>query len=202
MATETRAAAHAWKQRPPGTGIASDRFFPCLPMWGVIREYAFDTTNTARGLFGSDDILVCTLPAPKPGQQSYVVVVEHEGRRVLRLGGGAEVSATEPPLEAFAAILERVKGHGEPLRDWVGCRSVSPDGAPVVGLVPGSANCYMNAGQSFWGWTLSFGSARVLADHILGEWGLGGGGERRGWSCVTPESRSERKETYPGSLPA
>jgi glycine/D-amino acid oxidase-like deaminating enzyme len=109
---------------------------------------------------------VNTLPAPKPGQQSYVVVVEHEGKRMLRLGGGAEVSATEPPISAFEAILDRVGGHGEPVRDWIGCRAVSPDGAPVIGLLPGTSSCYVNCGQSFWGWTLSFGSARVLADHL------------------------------------
>ena len=62
-----------------------------------------------------------TLPKPKPGAQSYVVVVENKsGQRTLRLGGGAEVSATKPDINAFEAILERVKGHGDkPVRDWI-----------------------------------------------------------------------------------
>lgn len=148
------------------TGIGTDKFFPMLPMWGIIREYAFK--SNAKGLFGSSDIIMSTLPKPKPGQQSYVVVVENKGgQRTLRLGGGAEVSATQPTLEAFAPILERVGGHGQPIRDWIGCRAVSPDGAPIIGLMPGFSNVYVNSGQSFWGWTLSFGSAEVLSNHIV-----------------------------------
>ena len=150
------------------TGISTDRFFPMLPMWGIIREYAFNSKN--KGLFGSQDIIMSTLPKPKPGAQSYVVVVENKdtGKRTLRLGGGAEVSATKPGLEAFDAILERVKGHGEkPIRDWIGCRAVSPDGAPIIGKMPGYSNLYVNCGQSFWGWTLSFGSAEALSAHLV-----------------------------------
>lgn len=148
------------------TGIGTDKFFPMLPMWGIIREYAFQSKTA--GLFGSNDIIMSTLPKPKPGQQSYVVVVENEGgKRTLRLGGGAEVSTTKPGLDAFAPILERVGGHGEPVRDWIGCRAVSPDGAPIIGLLPGYDNVYVNSGQSFWGWTLSFGSAEVLSNHLV-----------------------------------
>jgi glycine/D-amino acid oxidase-like deaminating enzyme len=148
------------------TGINTDRFFPMLPMWGVIREYAFN--SKAKGLFGSSDIIMSTLPKPAPGQQSYVVVIENKDKsRTLRLGGGAEVSASKPDLSVFAPILDRVGGHGKPLRDWIGCRAVSPDGAPIIGLMPDFSNVYVNCGQSFWGWTLSFGSAEVLADHMV-----------------------------------
>ena len=149
------------------TGISTDRFFPMLPMWGIIREYAYK--GRTRGLFGSSDIVMSTLPKPKPGAQSYVVVVENKsGQRTLRLGGGAEVSATKPDINAFEAILERVKGHGDkPVRDWIGCRAVSPDGAPIIGKMPEFNNVYVNCGQSFWGWTLSFGSAEVLAAHLV-----------------------------------
>ena len=149
------------------TGISTDRFFPMLPMWGIIREYAY--RGKTRGLFGSSDIVMSTLPKPKPGAQSYVVVVENkDGQRTLRLGGGAEVSGTKPDIGAFEAILERVKGHGDkPVRDWIGCRAVSPDGAPIIGKMPGFNNVYVNCGQSFWGWTLSFGSAEALAGHLV-----------------------------------
>lgn len=158
------------------TGIATDQFFPLLPMWGIIREYEWKSKS--KGLFGTEDVVMSTLPKPKPGQQSYVVLVENDKLnngyaantstgRTLRLGGGAEVSLHKPALSAFAPILERITGHGKPLRDWIGCRAVSPDGAPVIGLLPSYSNAYVNCGQSFWGWTLSFGSAEVIADHLV-----------------------------------
>lgn len=158
------------------TGIATDQFFPLLPMWGIIREYEWKSKS--KGLFGTEDVVMSTLPKPKPGQQSYVVLVENDKQnnkhasktntgRTLRLGGGAEVSRNKPALSAFAPILERIKGHGKPLRDWIGCRAVSPDGAPVIGLLPTFSNAYVNCGQSFWGWTLSFGSAEVITNHLV-----------------------------------
>ncbi|KAG8468437.1 hypothetical protein KFE25_013520 [Diacronema lutheri] len=146
------------------TGLSADLLFPHVPVYGLIREYAY--AGASAGLFGTDDVLMASLPKPAPGQHAYVCLLETASRRTLRLGGGAIVSPCPPPLSAFGQIAHRLKGHGEPLEDWVGCRAVSPDGAPIVGLVGGFANLYANCGQSFWGWTLSFGCADVLAELI------------------------------------
>lgn len=142
------------------TGVSADTYFPHVPIYGLIREYAY--AGATAGLFGTDDVLMATLPKPGPGQQAYVCLLETGSRRTLRLGGGAIVAARPPPLSAFGAIARRLRGHGEPLEDWVGSRAVSSDGAPIVGRVGGFHNLYVNCGQSFWGWTLSFGCADAL----------------------------------------
>lgn len=147
------------------TGVSADAWFPHVAIYGLIREYAY--AGTTAGLFGTDDVLMATLPKPGPGQQAYVCLLETGCRRTLRLGGGAIVAASPPPLSAFGAIADRLRGHGESLEDWVGCRAVSPDGAPIVGRVGGYDNLFVNCGQSFWGWTLSFGCADLLTELIV-----------------------------------
>jgi D-amino-acid dehydrogenase len=147
-------------------GAASDCLFPHVAVHGFIREYAY--AGKSAGLFGTDDVLMASLPKPAPGQQAYVCLLERDGKRTLRLGGGAIVApgARAPELRAFGAATERLRGHGEPLEDWVGCRAVSADGAPIIGRVGGYSNLYANCGQSFWGWTLSFGCAELLTGLI------------------------------------
>lgn len=48
---------------------------------------------------------------------------------------------------------------------WAGFRPTTPTGLPIVGQSPVS-NLYLNVGQGSLGWTLSFGSAELLADTI------------------------------------
>lgn len=146
-------------------GIDSDRYFPHVPIWGCIRELNF--MGDSAGLFGTDDVIMASLPSPGAGQQAYVCLLETDGKRTLRLGGGAVISRTTPSIEAFGGIPHRLVGHGEPLQDWIGYRAVAPDGAPILGKLPGYENVYVNCGHSFWGWTLSFGCAELLGDHIV-----------------------------------
>lgn len=50
---------------------------------------------------------------------------------------------------------------------WAGLRPVTPSGTPVLGATPFS-NLYLNSGHCHQGWTLSCGSARVVADLVEG----------------------------------
>ena len=50
---------------------------------------------------------------------------------------------------------------------WSGLRPMTPDGTPVIGATRYS-NLYLNTGHGTLGWTMSCGSARVLADLISG----------------------------------
>ncbi|MNY13409.1 D-amino acid dehydrogenase small subunit [compost metagenome] len=50
---------------------------------------------------------------------------------------------------------------------WCGLRPMTPDGTPVIGATRYS-NLYLNTGHGTLGWTMSCGSARVLADLISG----------------------------------
>ncbi len=48
---------------------------------------------------------------------------------------------------------------------WCGFRPMTPDGPPIIGSTP-YQNLYLNTGHGTLGWTLSCGSARVLADIV------------------------------------
>ncbi len=50
---------------------------------------------------------------------------------------------------------------------WAGLRPMTPKGAPILGPSP-LANLFLNTGHGHMGWTMSLGSARILADMISG----------------------------------
>jgi D-amino-acid dehydrogenase len=50
---------------------------------------------------------------------------------------------------------------------WAGLRPMTPEGTPRIGPTR-YRNLFLNAGQGHMGWTMSHGSARVLADMIAG----------------------------------
>ncbi len=50
---------------------------------------------------------------------------------------------------------------------WAGLRPMTPDGTPIVGATD-IPNLYLNTGHGTLGWTMSFGSGRLLADIITG----------------------------------
>lgn len=50
---------------------------------------------------------------------------------------------------------------------WAGLRPMTPQGTPFLGRTP-FANLMLNTGQGHMGWTMSFGSARIVADLITG----------------------------------
>lgn len=50
---------------------------------------------------------------------------------------------------------------------WAGLRPMTPEGTPRLGRAR-YRNFYLNAGQGHMGWTMSHGSARVVADMIAG----------------------------------
>ena len=50
---------------------------------------------------------------------------------------------------------------------WSGLRPMTPDGTPIIGETP-IDNLFLNTGHGTLGWTMSFGSGRLLADLISG----------------------------------
>jgi D-amino-acid dehydrogenase len=51
---------------------------------------------------------------------------------------------------------------------WTGLRPKTPDGTPIVGATPLS-NLFLNTGHGTLGWTMSCGSASVIADLVSGK---------------------------------
>ena len=104
--------------------------------------------------------------------ESYKIAVTRFDDRI-RVGGMAEIAGFDKKLKPHRrATLEMVvndlfPGAGDTARAtfWTGLRPMTPDGTPIVGRTP-LRNLYTNTGHGTLGWTMSCGSAQLLADLI------------------------------------
>jgi D-amino-acid dehydrogenase len=102
------------------------------------------------------------------------VAITRLGER-LRVAGIAELAGFDLSLESRRyGVIERVARDWFPdaadfsqIEWWCGLRPMTPDGPPVIGATP-YANLFLNNGHGTLGWTLSCGSAKVLADIVSG----------------------------------
>ncbi len=102
--------------------------------------------------------------------ESYKIAVTRFDDRI-RVGGMAEIAGFDTRLDARRrATLEMVVGDlfpgaGDSARAtfWTGLRPMTPDGTPIVGRT-GLSNLFLNTGHGTLGWTMSCGSAQLLAD--------------------------------------
>ena len=132
-------------------GIGLSRWFPIIPFYGLIREYSYPYP----GLFKTSKIIIGSIPS----RHSYMTLINNK----LRLGGGVYISSIKPNINDFHLPIWK---NNKPLREWVGYRPVCSDGTPIIGKLPGFKNVYVNGGHGFWGWTLSFGSSKLLVEHL------------------------------------
>ncbi|MEQ5834871.1 D-amino acid dehydrogenase [Marinobacter sp. NFXS9] len=93
----------------------------------------------------------------------------------IRVGGTAEIADFDLSLQekrrkptAFV-VNDLFPGAGDldNARFWCGLRPMTPDSVPVIGETP-LRNLYMNTGHGTLGWTMSQGSARLVADIVNG----------------------------------
>jgi D-amino-acid dehydrogenase len=106
--------------------------------------------------------------------ETYKVGITRLGNRI-RVGGTAELTGYDTSLRpARRATLDHavtdLYPHGGDLAQasfWCGLRPMTPDGTPVIGPTP-YPNLFLNTGHGTLGWTMSCGSARVLADIVSG----------------------------------
>lgn len=96
----------------------------------------------------------------------------------LRVAGTAEIAGYDTTLtparieNLFALLLGLFPDYAPRLdrasaQPWAGLRPVSADGVPLIGRTCYD-NLFLNAGHGHLGWTLAAGSARLLADLLLG----------------------------------
>ncbi|HEX8606512.1 MAG TPA: D-amino acid dehydrogenase [Pseudoduganella sp.] len=102
--------------------------------------------------------------------ETYKIAVTRFDDRI-RVGGMAEIAGYDKRLNPRRrATLEMVvndlfPGAGDTAQAsfWTGLRPMTPDGTPVVGRTP-LRNLFVNTGHGTLGWTMSCGSAQLLAD--------------------------------------
>lgn len=91
----------------------------------------------------------------------------------IRVGGTAEIAHFDmslkekrrKPTEFVVSDLFPGAGDLDNATFWCGLRPMTPDSVPVIGRTPIN-NLYMNTGHGTLGWTMSQGSARLVADVI------------------------------------
>lgn len=106
--------------------------------------------------------------------ETYKVAITRFDDRI-RLGGMAELAGFDLTLNPRRrATLEMVAGdlfpHGGDIPAatfWTGLRPMTPDGTPIIGATRYD-NLWLNTGHGTLGWTMSCGSAQVLADLVAG----------------------------------
>jgi D-amino-acid dehydrogenase len=97
--------------------------------------------------------------------------------RSLRLAGTMELSGFDPapdlrrivPLEKAAATYFGRWNAQAARTTWMGMRPVTPDGLPVIGLVPALDNVFLATGHAMMGITLAPVTGVVIADLITGQ---------------------------------
>jgi D-amino-acid dehydrogenase len=93
----------------------------------------------------------------------------------LRIGGTMEFSGVNRRIDQrrVDVIVRGARKSFQPFADteirqvWTGPRPITPDGLPVIGKMPGTANAYITNGHAMQGVSLSPGSGQALANLIL-----------------------------------
>lgn len=105
--------------------------------------------------------------------ETFKIAITRLGDRI-RVGGMAEISVYNNDLgQARRSTLEHSVMDLFPGGDatkgsfWSGLRPMTPDGTPVIGQTKING-LYLNTGHGTLGWTMSSGSARVIADLVSG----------------------------------
>ncbi|MBZ7925948.1 D-amino acid dehydrogenase [Ensifer adhaerens] len=105
--------------------------------------------------------------------ETFKIAITRLGDRI-RVGGMAEISGYTNDLgEPRRLTLQHSVTDLFPGGDvskasfWSGLRPMTPDGTPVIGATK-VEGLYLNTGHGTLGWTMSSGSARVIADLVIG----------------------------------
>ncbi len=106
--------------------------------------------------------------------ETYKVAVTRLGDRI-RVAGQAEIIGYNKKLGSHAtdAVRHVVSdlfpkgGDVSKAEGWTGLRPMTPDGTPVLGPTRYD-NLFLNTGHGTLGWTMSCGSARAVADLVMG----------------------------------
>lgn len=196
----------AWRVQGPGgawradavilaSGVESARLLaghgvrlPIAAAKGYSRTYAPDPTGPRRPLYLED--------------QKVSVSVYDGGVRIsgtLELGA-RDLSISARRLAAITAATQRaLPGWRMPdaPRDWAGMRSLSPDGLPYIGAVPGLDGLHLATAHATLGITLGPVTGQLLADRLLD----GARGELHGAFDPARALRRSRRATSNRSEP-
>lgn len=152
---------------------------PIRPLWGVVVEVELDgaprhvmeEAEMDEALGTGEVAADAGATSPEPGTAPEFSLVTAAGASAV----GSTFLQREPDREAWLVpILTRAATFvpsiaGAPIRSVRACaRPLASDGRPLIGPVSGVAGLYVCAGHGPWGISTGPGSARLVADAILG----------------------------------
>ena len=133
---------------------------PIYPVKGYALTIPIGQRNTAPAICGVDE--------------KYLIAWSRLGDR-LRVTAKADFAGYDRSHSAkdFAHMLSTIKAlfpdgaDYANAKQWAGLRPMTPKGTPILGASP-LPNLFLNTGHGHIGWTMSLGSARIVADAISG----------------------------------
>ena len=133
---------------------------PIYPVKGYALTIPIGQRNSAPRICGVDE--------------KYLIAWSRLGDR-LRVTAKADFAGYDRSHSArdFAHMLSTIRALFPDGADyanasqWAGLRPMTPKGTPILGASP-LRNLFLNTGHGHIGWTMSLGSARIVADAIAG----------------------------------
>lgn len=158
--------------------ITADAYLVCLGSWSrpLLRNIAPIPVYPLKGYS-------ITVPIEDPDfapqstliDESYKIALTRFDKRI-RVGGMAEVAGFDKRLNpkrqatllmVLNDLFPKASHEKTQVNFWTGLRPKTPDSVPIIGKGPAN-NLYFNLGHGTLGWTMSTGSAQLIADIISG----------------------------------
>lgn len=144
----------------PALGRQIGLDMPIYPVKGYALTVPVDGHNGAPSLCGVDE--------------KYLIAWSRLGDR-MRVTATADFAGFDRSLNErdFTHMLATIRklfpdaGSYDKASRWAGLRPMTPKGTPMLGVSP-KRNLFLNTGHGHIGWTMSMGSARIVADVIAG----------------------------------
>jgi D-amino-acid dehydrogenase len=179
-------ASSGWSDTQPEPGETSEPSFDAVVVCAAVESRAllrplgiripllaihgYSMTAPLR----NDDAHLHLEPRAALMDERYKVAISRLGQRV-RVAGSAEIGGDLERHSARAqATLDKVLDDWFPgvtrrsaAQRWKGARPMLPDGPPVLGP-SGAEGVWLNVGHGGSGWALAAGSARLVADAVVG----------------------------------
>jgi glycine/D-amino acid oxidase-like deaminating enzyme len=160
-------AAGPWS---PDIVDPSGRWRPIRPLWGVVADV--ELRSPPRHVLEEAEIDDTIEPGAEETRSAVAFSLVTAGRRSVL---GSTFLEAEPDVDAFVPELRR-RGAlfvpelaGAPLLATRRCaRPLSADGRPLAGRIPWLGGLFIVAGHGPWGISTGPGTARLVADLVLG----------------------------------
>ncbi len=158
-------------------GCGALRITPQLVQWVRPRKGHLAITDRYPGLISHQLVELGYLKSAHASESDSVAfTLQPRPTGQLLIGSSRQFGPADSSVEAplLGRMLRRACRYLPPLADlsviraWTGFRAATPDNLPLIGPCPGVDGLYLATGHEGLGITTSLGTAKLLADQILG----------------------------------